>query len=177
MSEKHPAVYRTDISTVLRDALSEPDHGREEMGRQRFEAKRNAWNATPDAIQSSAELLMRNLVVGAHEIGVKRVHEATGTVYSEILTLADRISGQTQPTVEDVDYPEMSRLQHDLNARTISVLPDSEPGDRAQLIDALVFANEQLLCGDESAALTAGVNESYYIGNLAAGIRQLQPQT
>jgi hypothetical protein len=165
------------LTTDMREAMAGPDRGRDFFEGLRIRAKANAWNLSPTDAQSNAELLMRNLVVAADAIGVKKTKEAIGTTYDEIINVASGLTGQAMPDTEAGWSSAMAELQHGMNSYRLQFGEDSEPGDRAQLIDSLMYANGQLLTGETRDAIAINGNLDYYMQKVVGAAVTIEAQS
>ncbi len=175
MSERTHTETITDLSTELTEALTGFDNGRAYLDGLRLQSRENAATAPIASVEYATDMLMRNLVVAANNIGGRRVVEATGTVYDEIITLANQLTGRTPQEADNTVA--MIKLQARFNSVRPQITPESDAGDRAQLVDALMFANQELLTGDSRDAMTAHTSQGYYLDNLTAAVRHLEPRS
>jgi hypothetical protein len=166
----------TEVAADIRDRLVREDQGEPILEDFRLRAKANAWQAAPRTIQTSAEFLMRNLVVAQHNLGRKRTIEAIGTTYGEIIQMAWIVAGQRSTQHIPETTPTMEALQAGFNNHQYEITDAADAGDRAQLIDGLMFANQQLLIGPERETMVGQTDLNYYLNNIAAAYMNLERQ-
>ena len=172
MSERANTETITDLSHELTEALDGLDNGRAYFDGLRLQSREYAAQAPTEAIEYATDMLMRDLVVAANNIGGAQTREAVGTTYDEIIAVANHLTGRSS---EEANKPvAMIKLQAGFNGGTRRIREDSDPRDRAQLIDALMFANQELLTGDSRQAITAHTDQKYYVDNITAAVRHLE---